>query len=131
MKSMTHKILTPLVLVLSLSVFAVSNVSAQDAHADSSFSKLNLGKKLFKKLVTDKSHLEFNDLDTEKDNSNTDNTDTYGIGNVIGKKKSGKANKKAGRSIKVEINLAKTKVLQFEIQVDKGNFSITRELITD
>jgi hypothetical protein len=128
---MTHKILTPLVLVLSLSVFAVSNVSAQDAHADSSFSKLNLGKKLFKKLVTDKSHLEFNDLDTEKDNSNTDNTDTYGIGNVIGKKKSGKANKKAGRSIKVEINLAKTKVLQFEIQVDKGNFSITRELITD
>jgi hypothetical protein len=90
-----------------------------------------MGKKIIKKLIIERNTQEFDDIDTDKENTNSDNTDTYGIGNVIGKKKSGKANKKAGKSIKVEINLTGSKVLEYELQVDKGKFSISRQVLTD
>ncbi|MFY0673836.1 MAG: hypothetical protein JXQ87_10540 [Bacteroidia bacterium] len=128
---MTFKILSALGIVFGLSLFAANNANAQDAYADSSFTKLNSGKKLIKKLVLDNNTLDFDDIDTDKENSNNENTDTYGIGNVIGKKKSGKANKKAGKSIKVEINLTGSKVLEYELKVDKGKFSLSREILTD
>lgn len=131
MKFKTYKIITALVLSLTMSLFAANEVSAQDAYADSSFSKLNMGKKIIKKLIIERNTQEFDYIEPDKENTDSDNTDTYGIGNVIGKKKSGKANKKAGKSIKVEINLSRSKALEYELKVDKGKFSINRQVVTD
>ncbi len=113
--------------------FAPSKASAQDMHVDSAFTKLNWTRNFVEKLVVknEKEWLEFDD--TEKtDEEKSSNNDTYGIGNVIDKKKkSVKAKKKAGKKVKVEFNLTKEKVISFEIILEKGNFEIKRLLATD
>ncbi|MGB0429162.1 MAG: hypothetical protein ACPGLV_01720 [Bacteroidia bacterium] len=123
-----NKIITTALLFFAASVFLPSNAKAQLMHSDSAFtilqSKRTFGEKLLVK--NDKDWLNFDDSEKTDKDKGTDN-DSYGIGNVIGKKKkSVKAKKKAGKKFKVEFKITQSKVLAYEIHVFGGDFSINR-----
>lgn len=101
------------------------DTKAQDIFSDSSSFNIRLHSKFLKNIHSTTLQSDI----TDAENSNSKNNSEYGIGNVLGKsKKTDKVYKKTGKSIKVQINLSKTKVLLYEIHLDKANFGITKAL---
>lgn len=117
---------TSLLALFALTVLLLNPAtsSAQDVYTDSVFTKLKLGTK-FIKDVNETGSLKFNEKEFDGEHQNEDDGKEYGIGNILGKKKkTNTANKKTGKSIKIELDILGKKVIDYEVIYQNGFFQL-------
>ena len=114
------------IFILATILLNNKSANAQDVYVDSVFTKLKLGTKIITSL-RESGPANFDEKEFEHDHENEDKGKEYGIGNILGKKKkSTTANKKTGKSIKIDLNIFGWQTIEYEIKYDKGTFQITK-----